>query len=147
MASRKSVKTTTEAIGYLTQEDAIRVIERESNLSFLKVHYKGTTRSTELSKVTKVVENIKQGMQVKAQVFRYIYKGVVLGYAKKSRGWVMALLLQSGSVKEVSIDPRDWFRGDETTYVCVEKVVYVIFHKGYRLVIDPTNKGAEAPLS
>lgn len=49
----------------------------------------------------------------------------------------MGLLLCSGKVKDVSIDPLHWFEGDETTFVHVGETVYAIFNHGYRLVLEP----------
>lgn len=128
-------KTTTEAIGYMCQKDALEAIYNEENNAMLASRY---DRPDELRKVRKVVDTIKNGMFVKATVYKFTYRGTVLGFKRGNKGWMMGLLLCSGSVKEVSIDPRNWFEGDETTYTVVDKTVYVIFKHGYRLVLEPS---------
>jgi len=87
--------------------------------------------------VRRVVNSIRTGMVIRATIYRFTYQGTVLGYKRTKRGWMMGLLLCSGTVKDVSIDPKHWFAGDETTFVNVEQTVYVIFHHGYRLVLEP----------
>jgi hypothetical protein len=49
----------------------------------------------------------------------------------------MGMLLKSGSVKDVSIDPRDWFDGEKTVFVYCGKTVYAIYRHGYRLALEP----------
>ena len=127
-------RTTTEAIGYHCQEDALKAIYDEENDAMLSSRY---DRPDELRKVRKVVETLKTGMQIRATVYKFTYNGTVLGYKRSNKGWMMGLLLCSGKVKDVSIDPRNWWEGDETTFVEVGNTVYVIFKHGYRLVLEP----------
>ena len=127
-------RTTTEAIGYKCRDDALEAMEKEENMSMLDSKY---GRPDELRKARKIVQAIKPGMVVKALVYKFTYRGTVLGYSRTNKGWVMGLLLCSGKVKDVSIDPRDWFDGGETNFVETGGTIYVIFKHGYRRVIEP----------
>ena len=130
-------RSTTEAIGYKSQDDALEAIYKEENLSMLE---RGYDRPDELRKVRRVVQNIRGGIQVRALIFRFNCAGTVLGYRRTKKGWMMGLLLKSGRVKEVSIDPKNWFEGDETEFVESSGIVYAIYHCGYRLVIEPITR-------
>lgn len=134
---KKSTKTTTEAIGYMCPKDALDRSYTQENLSCLTGKF---GRPDELRKVRVVMENIKPGVTVRALICKYTYTGTVLGYRYNGRrGWVMGLLLQSGSVKDVSIDPRDWFDGENTHFTHSGKTVYAIYKHGYRLAIEQIN--------
>ncbi len=92
----------TKEIGYLNQKDAVAAMEREDNMAILKARF---GRCDEISKMRKIVDTIKPGLQIRALCFKYTYEGTVLGYARREKGWVMAMILaRSGKVKEVFID-------------------------------------------
>jgi hypothetical protein len=97
-------------------------------------------RPDELRKARKIVNVFKTGTFVRATVYKYVYCGTVLGYKKFNSGWKMGLLLNSGKVKDVSIDPVRWFDGEDSHFTVVDKTVYVIFNHGYRLVIEPVSR-------
>ena len=138
---KSTVKTTTDAIGYMCQDDALKAMYNEENNSMLKSRF---FRPDELRKTRKIVNAIKTGVFVKATIFKFTYQGTCLGYKRTPKGWVMGLLLCSGKVKDVSIDPNRWFDGEKTTFVEVDRTVYVIFKHGYRLVLEPISRTGPA---
>jgi hypothetical protein len=114
---------------------------REENNSMLKSRF---YRPDEIRKARKVVNAIKTGQFVKATIYKFTYEGTCLGYKHTPRGWVMGLLLCSGKVKDVSIDPSRWFDGENAHFVEVDRTVYVIFNHGYRLVLEPISRTGKA---
>lgn len=138
---KSTVKTTTEAIGYMCQKDALTAMYHEENNHMLRSQY---GRPDELRKARKIVSAFKSGTFVKALVYKFNYRGTVLGYRRSGRGWVMGLLLCSGKVKDISIDPARWFDGEKTHFALIEKTMYVIFKHGYRLVIEPISRTGQA---
>ena len=118
-------------------KDAIDLSETQENMSCL---FGRIGRSDELRKVRTFMYHIRPGVLVRALVCKYNYEGTVLGYKYNGRrGWMMGLLLKSGAVKDVSIDPRDWFGGESTTFVNCGAIVYAIYKHGYRLVVEPVS--------
>ena len=97
-------------LGYYNGKDAWAKMDREESLAWADGRI---GRPAQLSNAKKFTERFSPGQHVRCTLRYKTYKGTVLGFRRhRYRGWMMGLLLDSGRIKEVTIDPKGYESSD-----------------------------------